>query len=253
MRTPLILLCCTLTSSLQAATVLEDWQLNDSNGTQMSALANEAGSASFANNAANALANGAGDLVFSVGADAGDNIFRTSNLTNTNVSSGIFQLEFNFTSVNFQGGDQTGANVGFGIRDTGSNTDIFIARIQKQNDNYLLQTRVGTTNTNIANLGSVPSNTLSNLNVRILFDLDTDLADVYWSLGGNPETAFNDVAINDLEMDAFRLAANTNTNDWGAGAGVSVDFVTLTAIPEPSSSALLGLGLTTLTLRRKRH
>ena len=231
----------------QAATVLEDWQMNDANGTTLSNLSNSAGSATFANDATNATANGSGDLHITPGA----NIFRTSNLTTTNVSSGTFQLEFNFSSVNFQSGDTTGANVSFGIRDTTTNTDLFLARVQKQNNKYLLQTRVSSTNTTVADFGTTVGTNLNDLNVRVVFNLDTDKADVFWSLAGAAESSHTDIAINNLEMDAFRFAANTNTTDLGTGE-TSVDFVTISAVPEPSSTALLGLGCLALILRRRK-
>lgn len=149
-------------------------------------------------------------------------------------------------------GDDTGANMGFGIREISSNSDLFIVRLHKQNGSLRLQTRVGTTNTTVHNFNA-PG--VTNLEVRAVFDLDTDEIDVFWSEGGN-SGSMTGIAINDLQMDQLRLAANTDTTDFGLNDPVddfiAVDYFTLSSIPEPTTGALLGLSALSLLARRKR-
>ena len=174
------------------------------------------------------------------------------NWPTTNVASGSYKLEFHYSVVNFQAGDATGANVGFGIRDTTLNDDIFATRVQKQNNEYRLQTRINGVNVTLANFGTTVGKSLKDLRVRVEFNLDTDTANIVWSLGGGSESKARNIAINNFKMDALRVSANTNTDDLGRGDLTLVDYVSLSTNPEPSPVALLGIGGFTLALRQHR-
>jgi hypothetical protein len=227
-------------TSHAALVPIEDWQFNDDSGTQFSGLVNDAGSASWGGNTANATADGDGNLQFTVGADAGDNIFRNATLTNPDQSSGVFELAFEYAGVTLAGGDATGANVGFGMRDSSTNSDLFLVRVQKQNGTLRLQTRISGTNTNLENFGV---DTLTDpLAVRAVADLDTGLLDVYWTLGANPEQSSLGIAMAAGEFDLVRLIANTNSTDWGTADIVDVNYLTVSTIPEPSAAILLAGG-----------
>lgn len=240
-RSGLFLLLFGVAVTSHAALVpIEDWQFNDNSGTQLSGLANDVGAASWSGDRPNAAADGAGNLQFTVGADAVDNIFRNADLTNPNQNSGVFELAFEYSAAALSGGDATGANVGFGMRDADTNSDLFLVRLQKQTGTLRLQTRIGSTNTNLENFGA---DTLSEpLAVRAVANLDTGLLDVYWTLGAGPEQSSLGIAMAPGEFDIVRLLANTNTDDWGPNDVVDVNYLTVsTNIPEPSA-VVLALG-----------
>lgn len=239
-----------MASAQSDASTIESWQMNDPVGTGLPDLANDAGSAAWAGAAAQVATNGSGALAYSVGADGSDNVFRNATLTNPDQTSGVFELAFNYVSADLSGGDDAGANVGYGFRDTATNSDLFIVRLHEQSGTLRLQTRIGGANTNLENFGVA---SLSSLAVRAVADLDADLLDVYWKLGVSAEQSALDIPIPDGEFDIVRMVANTNSADWGANDIVTVDFVTVSQIPEPAGFVLLGLGCATLAIARGRR
>lgn len=227
---------CAVIPSLHA-TPLEDWQFEDTEGTDLPSLANSAGSASFAGAAANAQTDDSGNLSFTVGVDAADNIFRNATVSNPNQTEGEYELAFEFVSADLSTGDITGANVGFGIRDD-SNNDLFLVRLHKQNGTVRLQTRVGNTNTDLEDFGGT---SVSNLSVRVVFDLGNDRFDVYWSQPGSSEKCSTNIPMSDvdLELDIVRLLANTNTDDWGATDQIDVGYLTLSSYTAPAPAVAI--------------
>lgn len=167
-----------LLSVSASAAIIEDYQFNDANGTPLSALVNDAdATAKLGGDASggNALANGTGDLVYTAGVDASDNVFRNSDPAR-GLSSGVVTMSFTLSAASLAGGDASGANVAFGLRDGVANTDLFLLRLQKQSGSLRLQARVGGTNTNLENFGVdvLPGA----LEVTAVANLDTDLMDV---------------------------------------------------------------------------
>lgn len=239
--------------SLQAnAEIIEDWQFNDASGTAVNAVSNNGSNNSeLGGAAANVTTDGAGNLRYSVGVDASDNYFRNSSPA-LGLSAGVVTLSFDISSATLAGGDPTGANVSFGLRDEDTNSDLFLLRLQKQNGDLRLQTRIGGTNTNLENFGT---DTLSqNLSVTAVINLDTDLMEVSWSLGGGTVSTATGIAVNDGDFDFVRSAANTNSDDFGLSDSVSVDFLTVDyVVPEPGSMALLGLGGILMVARRRQN
>ncbi|BCX49808.1 hypothetical protein HAHE_37160 [Haloferula helveola] len=212
-----------------SATVLEHWEFEDVAGTQFTGLANSAGSASFSGNKDQVQTDGAGNLVFGVGADASDNVFRNATLTVPGQTTGVFEMEWTYPSATIEGGDATGANVGFGFRDAGG-TDLFLVRLQRQNSELRLQHRVGTSNTDLEDFNAT---TIADLRVRVVADLDADTFDVYWQLGAGPEQSSTGIAMSatGLNFDEVRMTANTNTTDWGATDSVSVGELKVSELP----------------------
>lgn len=210
--------------------VLEDWQMNDTAGTQIPGLVNSAGSGAWGGGQAH-IATTNGNLRFTQGANA----FRNSSLTTANVTSGVFQLSFKYNAATIDGGDASGANVGFGFRDEGAGADLFLVRLQRQSSELRLQTRVGTSNTTIHdfNATSLPDT----LSIRAVVDLDNDLMDLYYEIGTGGETLVADIAINDGEFDQIRLAANLTSTDFGATDFVEVDYLTLSSVGGGANSA----------------
>ncbi|QHI69085.1 endo-1,4-beta-xylanase [Tichowtungia aerotolerans] len=209
---------------------LEDWQMNEAAGANLSGLVNSAGSAVWSGDKENVQTDGSGNLLFSVGANSSDNLYRNSTLTQNGVTNGVYQLSFAFPSATLAGGDAAGASVGFGLRDETTSSDLFLIRLQRQNSELRLQTRIGTTNTDIYdfNATSLPGA----LAIRAVFDLDADLMDLYYSIDGGAEVSETDIVINDGVMDAVRMACSLNNVDFGAADFVAVDYLTLSRINE---------------------
>jgi hypothetical protein len=238
---------------VSSGVVIENWQMNEGAGTNLSGLINSAGSAVWGGDVGNVQTDGSGNLRYTAGLNSSNNVFRNTPLTAPNITAGLYELSFSYSAVTIAGGDVTGANVGFGLRDsTGGGNDLFLVRLHRQNSTLRLQTRGADGNTTLENFGT---NALSGaLDVRAVFNLGTDLMDVYWSLGGGAEANMSGIAINDGQMDAFRMAANLNTEDFGATDFVDVDYLKLEMIPEPGTLGLMGVaGLGIFLARNKRR
>lgn len=206
-----------------SATALEDWQFDDAADTQLNLVANSAGTAFWANDD-DVKTDGSGNLVFTQGTGTDpDNVFRNATLTNKDLSTGTYELSYTISAATIAGGDASGANVGFGIRDE-SNTDLFVVRLQRQSSALRLEYRTDST-TLLENFGVA---TVSDLQVRAIVNLDTDTCDVYWKLGTSGEKCMTNLPLEGtgLEADMIRMAANTNITDWGVTDHVDVDFVT---------------------------
>ena len=218
------------TASTASAALLESWQFNETAGTQFGGLVNAAGSATFPNSKPQVATDGAGALAFSQGSSASDNVFRAATLSVPNQSAGIFELEFSILAADLSGGGATGANVGFGMRESDSNADLFLIRLHKQSGSLKLQARTSISNVTLNNFGVdalIASDTP--LLVRAVADLTNDLLDVYYTLGTGTEQSVLDIAIPDLEFDEIRLVSNTNSDDWGASDIVTVDYLNISS------------------------
>lgn len=248
MKSTTLLLTLLLASVPQcvSAVVIESWQFNETVGTQISGLTNDIGSASFSGDKPQVTTDGAGALAFSQGADGSDNVFRIATLTTPNQTSGIFELEFSILSADLSGGDGAGANVGFGFRESDTNTDLFVLRLHEQSDTLRIQTRIGGTNSNLYNFGAnVLAGADTPLVLRAVADLDHDLLDVYYTLGTGTEQSSLGIAIPDLQFDEIRMIANTNSTDWGAADLVTVDYLTLSQVETATGDVVLEVNTTT--------
>jgi len=213
---------------------IEDWQFNVA-GQSLGNAQNDAGTANLGGNATNAETAG-GNLVFTQGADNSDNIFRNGTLTAPNQSTGRFGMEWFVPSATLAGGDVTGANTGFGMRDEGG-TDLFLVRLQRQNSTLRLQARVGTNTTTLVDFGVT---TINDLMVSVVADLDSDTFDVHWQLGDGIGSCMSGIAMaaTGLEFDHVRTTANTNTDDWGSEDQVTVDYLIIRDLDAPTELQL---------------
>jgi len=211
--------------------LIEDWQMDDADGTQIEGLFNSHGIGAWSGSLAN-VATADGKLRFT----QGSNNYRNSSLTKPNVVSGKYELDFKYAAATMAGGDATGAAVGFGLRDEGANADLFLVRVLRQNGSLLLQTRIGSSNTTYHNFNatSLPDT----LTIRAVVDLDTDLMDLYYAIGSAPETLVAGIAIADGEMDQVRMVGVLNSTDFGATDFVDIDYVSLRNLNWTSASGL---------------
>ena len=207
--------------------------MNDANGTGIGGLANSAGSGAWSGDLPNVVT-ASGNLRFT----QGDNNYRNSSLTNPNVTSGLYELTFKYSAVTLAGGDSTGATVGFGLRDEGVGSDLFLVRILRQNNKLLLQTRIGMTNTTIHDFGGGVSALPDTVGIRAVVDLDSDLMDLYYEIGTGGETRVADIAIADGEMDQVRMVGVLNAVDFGATDFVNIDYVSLRSLNWISADGL---------------
>jgi len=210
-------------------TLLEHWLFDDVVGTNFSGLAKEAGSAAFGGNVDHVETDGVGNLLFTQGEDASDNLFRNATLTAPGQTTGRFQLEWTYSSATLNGGDASGANVGFGFR-AADGTDLFNVRLHRQSSELRLQHRVGSSNTDVFDFNTT---TLTDLRIRVVANLDTDTFDIHWSLDGGAEQSATAIAMvaSDLVFDDIRMFSNTNTTDWGANDSVAISELKLSALP----------------------
>jgi hypothetical protein len=235
-----------MTGGIAQAVVIEDWQMNEADGTQIPGLANAAGTGAWSGGQDHVATLG-GNLRFTQGA----NTFRNSTLSTQNVSSGLYELRFRYEAATIEGGDATGANCGFGFRDIEGGFDLFLIRLQRQNGELRLQTRIGGNNSNIYDFDatSLPDS----LAIRAEVDLDSNLMDLYYEIGTGGETLVEDISIQDGELDGIRMVGTLNDTDFGATDFVDVDYVTLSLIPEPATVTLLSVfGVLLGFVRRRR-
>jgi hypothetical protein len=228
---------------------IEDFQFNDPAGTSWGGLSNSAGSAMFVGNMTNVVTTGpggtpAGALEFT----QGGNSFRNATLTTTNRTTGTYQLEFRFLTADLRGPDLTGANTGFGFR-SNDGTDLFLVRLQEQNNTLRLQTRISGSNVGYFDFGTnVLEQTLA---VRAVADLDNDLLDLFYTIGAGSElTAATNIAIVDAPFDILRSNA-TLRNDFSPSDVITVDYLTL-SVPEPGTMTLMGVATAGLFLARNK-
>ena len=235
-----------------SASLIMDYQFNDSDGTTLNLATNAGSEVSNFPGATSQITVQSGALRVTQGASGTDNVFRNSSIAG-NRTTGIVTMDFKYLTANLSGGDASGANVGFGLRDEGgTGTDLFVVRLQKQSNTLRLQHRVNATNTDIVDFGST---TLADtLTVQVVANLDTDTFTVSYALGAALPTVSGPYAFASagLDFDFGRFVANTNTADWGSTDVVTVDYMTIDyAVPEPTS--LSALGLAALGLGRRRR
>ena len=221
-----IMLSMALTTS---AVVLEDWQMNDAGGTKLKKLDNAVGTAAFdANN----------DGMFTT-----NNYLRTTNfvssfgllsnaeLTTPDLTSGVYTLETKFaagSTINNNGGSWT-----IGLSDTNgtARTDLWSIGLIRKSGELRIQLKVNSSRTNLYHFGT--SYLTNDLVVRAEVDLDTDLLDVYYTIGTNAEQSVTGLTVNDGAVDVIRL--NVANQKYVAGDAIDVDYITFSDDAAPPS------------------
>jgi hypothetical protein len=234
-----------LAATTASAVVIEAWEMNDPNGTTLSNLVNSAGSAAFNSQAPNVTTLN-GNLRYTQGSG---NLFNIAPLTVQDVTSGQYELSFMYTAADFSSGDAAGANVGFGIRDTTTNVDKFLIRLQKVSGTIRLQSRISGANTTLHNFGA--SVLPDSVSVRAVFDVGTGALDVFYAIGAGPESSTS-LTMAAGEMDSIRIANNLNPIDFGATDFAEVDYLRLDQIPEPATLGMIAFGSGAIMFIRRR-
>ncbi|VGO19613.1 PEP-CTERM sorting domain-containing protein [Pontiella sulfatireligans] len=251
MKKTVMIMAIALVGSFAHAATIENWQMNDDPGTDLKDLNNSAGTAKWYVARTNLQTDGSGNLHITQGA----NLFNGANLSTTDVTSGIYELAVTYSAADMTDGDIAGGSVGFSFRHDSAvvaeRHDLAIIKLVKRNGELRLEA-----------LGSGPAVTLYDFNatvlpdtlaVRAVLNLDTDLVDVYYSIGGAAEVSTLGIAASDGELDQVRTAFQVVSPDFGATSYVDVDQVTLSVIPEPATLGLIALSGVGLLVARRFH
>ena len=251
------------------ATIVEDWQFNDANGTALNVVANDGTTGSTWNYGGPQTQNGnlnIGDTKYYKWAVANQQTYRTASFAD--ITTGQITFEFVIADWNLAGSDglgvvNNGIKFNFGDAQNGSAQLEFEVAQDPSND-----IRVRSQNSNNGNLsGTDAQNQLGGLNltntasvtVQLLADLDTGA----WSTRVDAGSGFVDLVTDGTGMtsiDRIQLIVDgSNGTGWeyGGVAGtatefVMIDSVTLTQIPEPATLGLIAaFGGSILFMRRR--
>jgi hypothetical protein len=232
-----------LATALSAsATVLEDWQMSDNDGRKLTKLNNDAGTAAFDNpNPGVTVTNG--HLRASYHATT-YGCLSNAELTAPNLTNGVYSLEAKFTGGSAW--STRGASWTMGLSDTNgtARTDLWSIGLIRKAGNLRLQAKVDSNRTNLHYFGA-PTLT-KDLVVRAEVDLDTDVLDVYFTIGTNAEQSVLDSPVDDGSVDVIRL--NISNHQFAPADFVDVDYITFSdAATTPSTPYEDWTGLFLLT------
>lgn len=243
--------CAALAASAQLV-IQNQWEFNDTAGTDLGSAVDSVGSAQFNTGLGGGGTwdtNGSGQLT---------GLGRFGQASISGPTTGIYQLDLKgVTLSSFSGG--TDDVVAFGLRSFASNNNVAAfggatssadqATIVfgNENDSGGLDIQVYD---NGADLGLQTDvyNFSSTFDFRILRDLDNDTADYLIQVDGGGYTPIVSQQFNSAAVNLLAIGSN------GFGATVGVDEVTWTAVPEPSTYAII-LGVMALGVvwyRRRR-
>lgn len=214
-----------------SAVVLEDWQMNDADGTKMKKLINLAGAATFAvNNDGVVATNGhlrASYFVSNYG------LLSNAGLTTPNLTNGNYTIETKFSAGSNVNSNGLGGSFTIGLSDINGDdrTDLWSIGLINKAEGLRLQVKVDKTRTDVHYFNS---HTLTNdLVVRAEVDLDYDLLDVYYTIGTNSEQSVKNLPVNDGAVDVVRL--NVGNQKYVAGDWIEVDYITFSENTAPPS------------------
>ncbi|MEM8944025.1 MAG: PEP-CTERM sorting domain-containing protein [Planctomycetota bacterium] len=255
-----------------ATIVLQDWQFNDPNGTNLSAVANTGTLGTAFNFGGPSTQNGnlnLGDPTFFKWDVGTGQTFRTASFAD--LTSGQYVFEFVIADWNFGGSvgeTNNGIKFNFGDSTLGSAQLEFEVAQSPGND-----IRVRSQNSNNGNLsGTDAQNQLGGLDltntnsvtVQLLADLDTGIWTTQVDAGS--DGSFVDLVTDGTGMnsiDRIQLIIEGGANGWDfggvqgtAGDFVKIDSITLTQvmpIPEPSGILMVGSVAIGCSLRRRRR
>ena len=227
-----------------SAAVLSDFEMNDAANTRLAQLQNSAsGAGQFNYGANNMLADGNGLLVYTLGG-TNANYARAALATQTN--SGIQKMTFSIDSATLAGSN---GKLSYAIRDQTAGKDVVMAQLVKNNDRLRLVMQDWGAG-HVANLTAVGVYDLPDvLNVEVIYDLDSDLADFSWTMGSDSGTATN-VAIGNYTAEVVRNVYQPK--DMLDTDFIKVDYLKVESVPEPATLGLFGLiGGAVLFVRRR--
>jgi hypothetical protein len=218
--------------------VIEDWQFNDDAGKTFGNSTNSvAGStAEFQGGGLGyAMTDGSGHMHITNGNSQGPK----ATLTTAGVTSGQYQLTFATTSIDLT--DSTNQAKVEGLLLNAAGADLFTVRVFRGGGNLKLTVLDGA--------GAKPATAIliagsevdtAGITLRTVIDLDTDLADVYYTVGTGPETLLaGNVAT--LDSDMSQIGVGYGSSLFGANNHIDLDYVTLSEInPDPGGPAEIG-------------
>lgn len=211
--------------------VLDEWWFDDVNATPITEATNRTGTTSFTGASPGVATDGGGRLVIQQHPSAvnpGSGVFLNSGpLTFGSRTGGVYELDWTIVSASLESGDPNGATVGFGLKDSGANADLFRIRLNKTVGGLAVSTFIDGQYTAISNFTGVFT-LPAPLRLRSVIDLEADVADVYLTLGGDPERFMQQVALstNGSRWDQSTFLAVNNATDWGAADTLVIEAVT---------------------------
>jgi len=260
---------------LTADIILEDWQFNDANGTQLNAVAND-GTANTSWNfggakTQNGLLNIGDTASFKWNVtNTASNTFRNATFANS-LTSGQYLFEYRVQNWNLGGTDGVG-ETNNGIRfNIGNNTDYAQVRFEVSQNTSDIRGRIVDTGSTIDGTHTqfqCGSNSVVQRNNFITFQVFADLDTGDWSARtrAGSTNAWTDLTTGGTGMNEIsRLqlvvqSGNPNAWEYGGVQGTSTEFIQLdyatltqfSAVPEPSSFMLFGMATIGLVARRRR-
>jgi GH35 family endo-1,4-beta-xylanase len=209
---------------------IERWDFDDVVDTEITSVVNTGGTAAFTESFDSIATDGSGSIVIGQSAfitEQFDGDFVAAEpLTNGARSTGVYELEFVISELDFSSGDPNGASVGFGFKDFARDEELFVVRLNKNVGGLAISTFIDTTYTQLQFFNSqfVFSEPVK---IRSIIDLDAGVADVYTTIGSAPEEFRQQVSLSAVATtwDQVLFAIQNNQTDWGATDFVKIDYV----------------------------
>ncbi len=254
---------------LAADLFLENWQFEDTNGTQLNSVANTGTQNTSFNFGGPRTQNGnlnIGDPDFFKWDAGSGNTFRTAQFASA-LTSGQHVFEYNIADWNLGGTDSTGVTnngIRFNIGSAGAEAQLRFEVSQNVLDIRGRSTGSGTVLGTAAQY-QFGGNDVVTANSALTLQLNTDLDTGDWSARARIDNTgvWTDLTTDGTGMfsiDRLQLVVQGGTNGWeyGGVGGTSTEYVkvsyaTLSAVPEPTSFTLFGLVSMGLIAQRRRR
>lgn len=236
-----ILLLTTITFGIAAglrAEIIDEWTFDYPDGTGVGDALSLQGADWGANSGSNAVVFG-GELQFQYDGVTASTFRNATPSSDAGSTAGRYQLSWTYAGVDFtltHGTSATNAGrIGFGIRNTNNNNDVSL-RLVGVGGEIILE-RSDADNSNVS-LASFSGSTLSNLQVRLLFDFDQrgsagSFQVFYTTNGGSEVSAVTDGTLPaDFELSVIRMVQQTTNGgaSWIPGDTVRVDNLVLETV-----------------------
>lgn len=222
--------------------VVEHWPFNDAAGVQLKDSVKASGTTTFTAATVSATTDGGGRLRIVQDAakttQGGGSFLNSQTIAIGPRTSGTFEMEFLITSGSLTTGDASGANLGFGLRDSAANADLFRVRLNKTAAGLAVSTFIDNTYTTIKNFTGLFALSAP-LKIRSVIDLDGGTADVFLTEGQGAELPKVTVNLSGTASTWTQISytAVNNTVDWGPSDAVSIDYLRIQKL-RPDNFAL---------------